>query len=130
MPQLRLALAQVDPTVGDIDGNVAQALRWIRHAADQGAHLVAFPEMFLTGYPVEDLALRPSFVTASRMALTGLASRLEAEGLGETPVVMGYLDGAMNAVPALGTPAGAPQNAARPSPTRRSTHLRARSPPD
>jgi len=112
VPQLRLALAQVDPTVGDIEGNAAQALRWIRHAADQGAHLVAFPEMFLTGYPVEDLALRPSFVQASRAALTGLAARLEAAGLGEMMVAIGYLDGALDAVPALGTPPGAPQNAA------------------
>ena len=112
MPQLRLALAQINPTVGDIEGNADRLLRWARHACGQGAHVVAFPEMALTGYPVEDLALRPSFVQASQAALTGLAGRLAAEGLGEALVVVGYLDGAADAVPVLGTPAGAPQNAA------------------
>ena len=112
MPPLRLALAQINPTVGDIEGNAERVLRWARHAGEQGAHVIAFPEMALPGYPVEDLALRPSFVQASRAALTGLAGRLAAEGLGETLVVVGYLDGAADAVPVLGTPAGAPQNAA------------------
>ena len=112
MPQLRLALAQVNPTVGDIEGNAEALMRWARHARDQGAHVVAFPEMALTGYPVEDLALRRSFVQASRAALARLAGRLAEEGLGETLVVVGYLDGASDAVPVLGTPAGAPQNAA------------------
>ncbi len=112
MPQLRLALAQVNPTVGDIEGNADRVLSWAKHAADQGAHVVAFPEMVLTGYPIEDLALRRSFVSASRAALTGLAERLAANGLGDLLVIVGYLDGAADAVPVLGTPAGAPQNAA------------------
>ena len=56
MPTLRIALAQVDPTVGDLAGNVALVRGWTRKAAESGAHLVAFPEMVLTGYPVEDLA--------------------------------------------------------------------------
>ena len=112
MPQLRLALAQVNPTVGDIQGNTERVLSWAQHAADQGAHVVAHPEMVLTGYPVEDLALRRSFVRASRSALTDLAQRLAAAGLGDMLVVVGYLDGAADAVPVLGTPAGAPQNAA------------------
>ena len=60
MSYLRLALNQIDTTVGDIAGNGDLVVRWTRHAAEQGAHLVAFPEMALTGYPVEDLALRPS----------------------------------------------------------------------
>jgi NAD+ synthase (glutamine-hydrolysing) len=110
--QLRLALAQTNPTVGDLDGNAEQVLDWSRQAADRGAHVVAFPEMALTGYPVEDLALRRSFVDASRQGLQGLAERLAASGLGETVVVVGYLDGAPDAVPVLGTPKGAPQNAA------------------
>jgi NAD+ synthase (glutamine-hydrolysing) len=110
--QLRVALAQVNPVVGDLDGNAEQVLRWARDAADRGAHLVAFPEMVLTGYPVEDLALRRSFVDASRQTLDALAARLATEGLGELVVVVGYLDGAPDAVPVLGTPKGAPQNAA------------------
>ncbi|MFI0722918.1 NAD+ synthase [Streptomyces sp. NPDC021224] len=112
MPQLRLALNQIDSTVGDIAGNAESVLRWSRHAAGQGAHLVAFPEMMLTGYPVEDLALRSSFVEASRAALADLAARLDAEGLGGLPVVVGYLGRSENARPRYGQPAGAPQNCA------------------
>ncbi|MYS25328.1 NAD+ synthase (glutamine-hydrolysing) [Streptomyces sp. DvalAA-14] len=110
MPQLRLALNQIDSTVGDIAGNSESVLRRTRYAAGQGAHLVAFPEMMLTGYPVEDLALRSSFVEASRTALVDLAGRLAAEGLGEVPVVVGYLGRSQDARPRFGQPAGAPQN--------------------
>ncbi|MFB7187603.1 NAD+ synthase [Streptomyces sp. NPDC056230] len=112
MPQLRLALNQIDSTVGDLSGNAEAIVHWTRHSAEQGAHLVAFPEMMLTGYPVEDLALRSSFVEASRQALRALAARLEAEGFGELPVVVGYLDRSETAQPRYGQPAGAPQNAA------------------
>ncbi|SDT65416.1 NAD+ synthase [Actinoplanes derwentensis] len=92
MPTLRIALAQVNSTVGDIPGNVAAVRRWSREAADAGAHLVAFPEMMLTGYPIEDLVFRNSFVEASRQALTALAEGLAADGLGELAVVVGYVD--------------------------------------
>lgn len=112
VPQLRLALNQIDSTVGDLDANAESVVRWSRHAAEQGAHLAAFPETMLTGYPVEDLALRGSFVRASREAVGALAARLDDEGLGEVPVVVGYLDHAEQARPAYGAPAGAPQNAA------------------
>ncbi|MEU0627348.1 NAD+ synthase [Streptomyces sp. NPDC005989] len=112
MPQLRLALNQIDSTVGDLAGNAEAIVHWTRHSAEQGAHLVAFPEMVLTGYPVEDLALRPSFVEASRQALRALAARLDAEGFGELPVVVGYLDRSETAQPRYGQPAGSPQNAA------------------
>ncbi|MFJ1673930.1 NAD+ synthase [Streptomyces sp. NPDC088251] len=111
MPQLRLALNQIDSTVGDLSGNAEAIVHWTRHSAEQGAHLVAFPEMMLTGYPVEDLALRPSFVDASRQALRALAARLDAEGFGELPVVVGFLDRSETAQPRYGQPAGAPQNA-------------------
>ncbi|MFF0202666.1 NAD+ synthase [Streptomyces sp. NPDC005017] len=112
MPQLRLALNQIDSRVGDLAGNTETIIRWTRHSAEQGAHLVAFPEMMLTGYPVEDLALRSSFVEASRTALGALAARLAEEGFGELPVVVGYLDRSERAQPRFGQPAGAPQNAA------------------
>ncbi len=112
MYRLRIALNQIDSTVGDLAGNAESVLRWTRHSVEQGAHLVAFPEMMLTGYPVEDLALRSSFVEASRSALRELARRLAAEGFGEVPVVVGYLDRAEQAQPRYGQPAGAPQNAA------------------
>lgn len=68
--------------------------------------------MVLTGYPVEDLALRESFVEASRQALTALARRLADEGHGDLPVIVGYLDRSEKAQPKYGQPAGAPQNAA------------------
>ncbi|MER7573022.1 NAD+ synthase [Streptomyces sp. NPDC126514] len=112
MPQLRLALNQIDSRVGDLAGNTETILRWTRHSAEQGAHLVAFPEMALTGYPVEDLALRSSFVEASRSALHALAARLAEEGFGELPVIVGYLDRSEAAQPKYGQPAGAPRNAA------------------
>ncbi|MFJ7177592.1 NAD+ synthase [Streptomyces massasporeus] len=111
MPQLRLALNQIDAGVGDLAGNTESIVRWTRHSAEHGAHLVAFPEMVLTGYPVEDLALRSSFVEASRAALRALAARLADEGFGELPVIVGYLDRSATAQPKYGQPAGAPQNA-------------------
>ncbi|MEV5544979.1 NAD+ synthase [Streptomyces sp. NPDC052309] len=112
MPRLRLALNQIDSAVGDLAANAESVVRWTRHSAGQGAHLVAFPEMVLTGYPVEDLALRSSFVEASRAALRSLAARLAEEGFGGLPVVVGYLDRSETAQPKYGQPAGAPQNAA------------------
>ncbi|MFD7031093.1 NAD+ synthase [Streptomyces sp. NPDC059917] len=112
MPQLRLALNQIDAHVGNIVANADSVVHWTRHAAEQGAHLVAFPEMALTGYPVEDLALRGSFVEASRTALVALAQRLAAEGFGDLPVIVGYLDRTEKATARLGRPAGSPENAA------------------
>ncbi|MFG2106966.1 NAD+ synthase [Micromonospora chersina] len=92
MPTLRLALCQVDPTVGDIAGNADLVRAWTRKAADAGAQLALFPELMLTGYPVEDLVFRRSFVAASRAALHRLAADLAADGLGDLPVLVGYLD--------------------------------------
>jgi NAD+ synthase (glutamine-hydrolysing) len=89
---LRIALAQVDPTVGDLAGNAAIVRGWTRKAAGAGAQLVVFPEMMLTGYPVEDLVFRESFVAASRAAARRLATDLVGEGLGDVAVVVGYLD--------------------------------------
>ncbi|WP_037577064.1 NAD+ synthase [Phaeacidiphilus oryzae] len=109
---LRLALNQIDATVGDLSGNSDRIVSWTRHAADRGAQLVAFPEQALTGYPVEDLALRGSFVAASRAALVALAGRLKAEGLGGVPVVVGYLGRSDTDKPRYGMPAGTPQNCA------------------
>lgn len=113
MAQIRIALAQVNPTVGAIDSNAELIVHFAKHAAGRGAHLIAFPEMALTGYPVEDLALRGSFVDASRRALDVLASRLMTEGLGEVAVVVGYLgrDEDIAHTEKLGRPKGAPQNA-------------------
>ncbi len=92
MAQLRIALAQLNVTVGDIAGNADLILDWSRRAADAEAQLVLFPETALTGYPVEDLALRQSFIAESRRSVDRLADRLAADGLGELVVVVGYLD--------------------------------------
>ena len=112
MPWLRVALAQVNPTVGDIDGNRDLMARWSAHAAAQGAHVVLFPEMALTGYPIEDLALRSSFVQAARTATDALARRLADDGLGEVVVVVGTLDRDVDTPDGLGVPKGAPRNVA------------------
>jgi NAD+ synthase (glutamine-hydrolysing) len=101
VPQFRIALAQVDHTVGGLKTNSLAVIERTAEATAAGADLVAFPEMMLTGYPPEDLVLRPSFLSASRKALDGLAVDLEQAGLGPTAVVVGYLD-----------EAGGPRNAA------------------
>ncbi|SDZ37543.1 NAD+ synthase (glutamine-hydrolysing) [Amycolatopsis xylanica] len=92
MSQLRIALAQVNTTVGDITGNAELTVEWTRKAAEAGAHLVVFPEMSLTGYPVEDLSLRKTFAEASKNALEALATRLDDAGCGEVLTYVGYLD--------------------------------------
>lgn len=74
MPRLRLALAQIDPTA-DPTGNAALVHGWTGRAAGAGAHVVAFPEMTLTGLPAD-----------------GLAARLATDGLGDTVVIVGHLD--------------------------------------
>jgi NAD+ synthase (glutamine-hydrolysing) len=112
VPKLRIALAQVNPTVGDLEGNARIVVEWTRRAAEAGAGLVVFPEMMITGYPVEDLALRASFVDASISTLLATAELLAVERLGGIAVVTGYLDRRKNVVPRLGLPAGAPLDAA------------------
>ncbi|HEU0104478.1 MAG TPA: nitrilase-related carbon-nitrogen hydrolase, partial [Mycobacteriales bacterium] len=112
MAQLRIALAQVDSTVGDLAGNADLVSRWTARAGEQGAAVVVFPEMMLTGYPPEDLVLRGSFVQASLDALEALAVRLQDEGAGEVAVVVGYCGRTEHPAPAVGRPAGEPQNSA------------------
>lgn len=90
--QIRIGLAQVNPTVGALDSNSELILKFARHAKNAGAHIALFPEMVLTGYPVEDFALRPSFRTASRKALVELARRITEAEFGQMVLVVGYLD--------------------------------------
>jgi NAD+ synthase (glutamine-hydrolysing) len=89
--QIRVALAQINPKVGDFHGNSDLIYTYAQRAQEAGAHLVLYPEMILTGYPVEDLALRATFRAASKNALTEIAMRLLAGGLGEMVCVIGYL---------------------------------------
>jgi len=93
LTQLRVALAQINPTLGEIAGNTALIKKYAQHARDAGAHLLLFPEMTVTGYPVEDLAYRQSLQRASRQAIENLARELADEGMGEIAVVVGFLDG-------------------------------------
>jgi NAD+ synthase len=74
--QLKIAIAQANPIVGDIDGNVAKLREMRARAADLGADVVVFPELFVTGYPPEDLVLKPAFPAAARARLEALAPEL------------------------------------------------------
>ncbi len=76
---MRLALAQINSVVGDIDGNAARVVEWLGRARDANADLVLFPELVVTGYPPEDLLLRPGFVRAARRAVDEIA--LTAHGI-------------------------------------------------
>ena len=70
---MRLALAQINSVVGDVDGNAAKVVDWLGRARAEGAELVLFPELAVTGYPPEDLLLRPGFVRAAHRAVDGIA---------------------------------------------------------
>src|SRR5713101_2062091 len=76
MRTLRLALAQINPTVGDIVGNTGLVLRGIEKGRDAGADVVAFPELVVTGYPPEDLVFKASLVRANEQALAKIASEV------------------------------------------------------
>lgn len=110
MPQLRLALAQVNATVGDLSGNADLVVEHCKDAVAQDVHLVVFPEMMLTGYPIEDLAMRASLIKASQAAIETLAARLLDEGCGDLVAVVGYLDQADGLQEGLGIPKNAPTN--------------------
>ncbi|GAA3530435.1 NAD+ synthase [Aeromicrobium flavum] len=112
MPQLRLALAQVNPVVGDIDGNLELVMEQAHAAHAAGAHVFVTPEMVLNGYPIEDLAYRRSFIERSQAAVRILGERLQKEGLGDLVVIVGHLDRARDVPDRLGVPKNAPVNAA------------------
>ncbi|MGE5407133.1 MAG: nitrilase-related carbon-nitrogen hydrolase, partial [Syntrophothermus sp.] len=84
---MRTALAQIDPTVGDVDGNAARIAEWIGHAAEAGAELAIFPELCLPGYPAEDLYLKAHFLAANRIALDELA-----RGVAGISVLVGFAE--------------------------------------
>lgn len=89
---IRIGSAQINPVVGDIKGNIELVIAAVSAAQEKGAQILLFPEMVVTGYPVEDLALRPAFRAASSQAVDSLAKTLNARGLGEILVVLGFLD--------------------------------------
>src|SRR5215510_2682966 len=77
--RLTITIAQLNPTVGDVAGNTAKARKARAHAAVDGADLIAFTELFIAGYPPEDLVLKPAFQAACRAAIEQLA-RETADG--------------------------------------------------
>jgi len=86
-----VAIAQINPTVGDLEGNRQLVAQWATTAHRQGGHIVLFPQLALTGYPLEDLALRPSFQRVAEANLAMLARQLDQAGAGDAHVVVGSL---------------------------------------
>ena len=87
MRNFRIALAQINLTVGDLDGNARKAIRYIEMAREARADLVAFPELTIPGYPPEDLLLKPQFLDENRRYMESVAS--QSEGIG---VIVGFAD--------------------------------------
>ncbi|MDP2690346.1 MAG: NAD+ synthase, partial [Deltaproteobacteria bacterium] len=87
MRKLRIAMAQINPTVGDLKGNAARIIHWAGEAAGLKCDLVLFPELALTGYPPEDLLLKPRFINDNLAAMKELGKKIR----GVTAVV-GFVD--------------------------------------
>ena len=87
MSELRIALVQVNPTVGDLTGNSRKVIAYLRRARNASADLVVFPELVIPGYPPEDLLLKPSFIAANRAAIEETA--VATQGL---TAVIGFVD--------------------------------------
>ncbi len=87
MTRLRIALAQINPKVGDIAANVTTIAEFYDRAEAAGCDVVAFPELAITGYPPEDLVLKPGFVADNRAALATIAA-----GTGRCAAVIGFVD--------------------------------------
>ena len=87
MRMLRVALAQINTTVGDLAGNSAKIIDWIERARKLGADIVAFPELAVTGYPPEDLVLRRSFLADNVAALDGIVAATQG-----ICAVVGFVD--------------------------------------
>ena len=85
--QLRLAMAQINVVVGDIDGNAQKVVEWIDRARDMDADIVTFPELALTGYPPEDLLLKPQFIDSNLSALETVISRTH-----DITAIIGFVD--------------------------------------
>src|SRR6266704_6066747 len=85
--QLRLAMAQLNVVVGDVEGNAQKIVDWIDRARDVEAEIVTFPELALTGYPPEDLLLKPQFIDANLLELEKIVSRTR-----DITAVIGFVD--------------------------------------
>jgi NAD+ synthase (glutamine-hydrolysing) len=87
MRTLRIALAQINPTVGDFEGNVSKIIDYIKKARKEGADVVAFPELAITGYPPEDLLLKPKFIEDNLEAM----KRVQRNA-GDITAIVGFVD--------------------------------------
>ena len=87
MKNLRIALAQIDPTVGDLVGNADLILDYVQRGRALGANIIAFPELAITGYPPEDLLLKPQFVRENRAQLERIAA-----SCGGLTAIVGFVD--------------------------------------
>src|SRR5256712_2487901 len=85
--QLRLAMAQINVVVGDVEGNAQKIIEWLDRARDADADIVTFPELALTGYPPEDLLLKPQFIDANLAALDRIISRTR-----DITAIVGFVD--------------------------------------
>src|SRR5215831_10048172 len=85
---MRIALAQINPTIGDFAGNVRKHIDSLARAKDAGAQLVVFPEMSVPGYPAKDLLLKQQFIDDNLRALELIASRVS----GGVDAIVGYAD--------------------------------------
>src|SRR5207247_7351573 len=85
--QLRLAMAQINVVVGDVEGNAQKIIEWVDRARDADADIVTLPELALTGYPPEDLLLKPQFIDANLIALDTVVSRSR-----DIIVIVGFVD--------------------------------------
>lgn len=99
MPRLRFALAQTNPTVGDLAGNAQRLVELAERAYAEGAQVFLTGELALTGYPIEDLALRDNFLARSSDAAHTLARLLATRGFGDMLVVVGHPEGPVAEVP-------------------------------
>ncbi len=89
MKQLRIGLAQINPTVGDLEGNVEKLKNYLLEAEQQGVDLLCFPELAITGYPPEDLLLKPAFIRDNLLALGEFAKFTKGKDI---TVVVGFVD--------------------------------------
>lgn len=87
MKSIRIALAQINTIVGDIEGNTEKIISYIKEARDKGADIVAFPELAVTGYPPEDLLLKPQFINDNIKALKRIARHVD-----DIVSIVGFVD--------------------------------------
>src|SRR5512139_320846 len=87
MKTVRIALCQINPTVGDLAGNAERILHFIAEASRFNPRIIVFPELTITGYPPEDLLLKPEFINSNLRTLQALR-----EKVGEVAVIVGFVD--------------------------------------